>query len=196
MSAADTTERLIANEHTSLRTALPRVDALAMTAPERFRRPWIRFAERLRGHMDREKTLVFPAIIGVLRGNGRLRSTEITAPIAQMFVEHEELRDAARAVVGEIDWAGRARRDVLLLLETLDAHMKIEEQQIYPEVLELLHGDFPAWQTAARTREPTPDDLMRRLRSRTTPDPAPEPEREGIVRRIRRMLTPSPDDKP
>lgn len=164
--------------HVTARATLERLDARVRsgTADPRLIAPWAHFTRGIRAHLAEEELVLFPALRELAHGRAPPTETwrqmldEMERELAEMETLSTALRSAARD-------AGPLEAELLDLLDDLEVHARVEEQELLPAARRML----AAGTTGAAAR-PTAGPAA---------SPAtPPPRKEGSVlrRTARRIL--------
>lgn len=154
--------------------------------PRALQEAWRPFAEALVAHMQREREIVLPLVLEVVKGGNMRRRDELRIWIEQMQAEHAQLRKLAGSVRVETlsTEAGMIRRDVHDVLALFENHTRAEELEIYPAA--------EGGETPVVTRKRTSDEILRTLRRDRPAEPEPEEEEEeeagGLFGRLKGLF--------
>ena len=102
---------------------------------KRITAPWDHLSAALSRHMEREESMLFPAVVAKLEGKD---APELAGIVDEMLADHDEIRtltDALRAAARD---AGDAEDELLRFCDHIDQHLEVEEQDFFPATLERL----------------------------------------------------------
>ena len=189
----------LGSDHPKLRAALARAEG-ALVAMEsgvaardrgtrytpRHLRPirmaWNAFSQALADHLDAEERLVYPAIRHMLGGKTAM-SSAVTASIAQMMQEHDQLDELARQLRITLPYCPPLASSIERVIERFEAHAQREDTDQYAEVLRLANKSFSIADTPIPQRHRTIHDLDRALRT-----PRPIVQRQDTPKKRRSWL--------
>jgi hypothetical protein len=137
--------------------------------------PWTHFIKALRSHFAEEEGVLFPAL-RVLERGGTPEGERWKEVLAEMERELDEFRTIADAVRNAARDAGPLEMELLELLDSLEEHARIEEEELVPAARALLGVPDPAAKARAQASHATP------------PRPAPAKRDGGRLRRTARRL--------
>jgi iron-sulfur cluster repair protein YtfE (RIC family)/pyruvate-formate lyase-activating enzyme len=127
-------QQILQTHHALLRHELPLLQhSLAHAAPV-IARPWAELHTLLLAHLDREETLLFPAIIALDSGADPHRC-ELLGPIRQMEAEHGRIRELEASLRHNAALAGSAEARLRMVLDDLDRHAALEDDRLFPQAL-------------------------------------------------------------
>ncbi|MFZ5477478.1 MAG: radical SAM protein [Myxococcota bacterium] len=179
--------RILDQHHTFLHAELPRLAHALEEAPRQLRAPFAHLMRVEQAHMQKEEGSLYPAILRLCEDERA--DADLGAAVAQMIVDHDEVRTLEDAMRNAARDAGPLELDLLALLDDLVEHHRLEEEELFPAVLALVKAlpvDAP----------PPAKEKPRKLRSRGRPPepkgaPAAEPEPPGRVMRETRGVCPT-----
>ena len=125
--------------HVTGRATLDKLDARVRsgTTDPRLIAPWTHFARGLRAHLAEEELVLFPALRDLAQGrtppteNWRQMLDEMERELSEMETLSTALRSAARD-------AGPLEAELLDLLDDLEVHARVEEQELLPAARRML----------------------------------------------------------
>ncbi|MCK6505420.1 hemerythrin domain-containing protein [Myxococcota bacterium] len=163
--------------HVTARATLARLDdrVRSGTADPRLIAPWTHFTRGIRAHLAEEELVLFPALRELAQGKAppteswRGMLDDMERELSEMETLSAALRSAARD-------AGPLEAELLDLLDDLEVHARVEEQELLPAARRMLS----AWEAGP----PSP------RASQAPPEPPPPLRKEGSVlrRTARRIL--------
>ena len=159
-------EFILENHHKFMRRILPELDAgfrQVLSQPETktakggaseifesIQGPYRSLSAEIQHHLFKEEQILFPSIEGIAKGEKGGMCGHIGGPINQMIFEHENAKkelDEIKAGVEKARGNGNAGKlskeaeklaeNLLLMRSDLIAHIKIEEEELFPAAIEM-----------------------------------------------------------
>lgn len=124
------------NHHALLHRELPRIDEAIKDASPRLRAPYAHLMRTLDEHLRREELMLFPALLAW--SSGQKIDIDVKAVVAQHQADHDNIRTLEDALRQAARDAGPLEDQILAMLDDLVEHLRVEEEELHPAILELV----------------------------------------------------------
>ncbi len=136
MTLPELVDHILSVHHARLRREIPRFTArmAELGSPKAITEPWRQMLEVLEPHLDVEERVLFPMIVAIAEGHNPAGDGP-EAGIHRMRYEHDVFVTLETCVRAAAKLLGDQENDLLDLLDDLETHTKLEEDELFPKAM-------------------------------------------------------------
>jgi regulator of cell morphogenesis and NO signaling len=178
-------DHVLETHHALLRREVPALSVALAEAPAAVKRPWGELATLLEGHLMKEEHVLFPSARGLVEG-GAHHAVDLSGPLAQMDLEHEQIETLVGALREALEQAGAAREALAVVLDDLVVHAGLEDDTLFPAIAALADARADEQALAEAEARAAAAEKIRAMQSERAPEK--KERRGGRLRRLAKRV--------